>query len=145
LLKGTSTYWSARIRPHIGDDARSSASFERCTCVGYASVRMRTNIDRVERAHPLRGPTLTVFVVEEGPDVCARRKATPSSSGIRGPKSWLDHSGRSRRTHRPDRPPAQSARCCVDLGAPTATFVHGERVDGPTNRSRTATLIKVGR
>ena len=142
VVEGNLNVLVGEIRRALGDDPHEQRFIRTVHGVGYAFCAKATNIDR--RA-PAEGPSAAgaarfwltwktqTFALADGDTVIGR---DPRS------QVWLDHSGVSRR-HAQIRIAGAERPVLTDLGSTNGTFVHGERVDGPTPLAD-GDVIKVG-
>ena len=127
VVEGNLNVLIGEIRRALGDDPHEQRFIRTVHGVGYAFCAKTTSVDRgAPVEHPPARFWLTwkaqTFALAEGDTIIGR---DPRS------QVWLDHSGVSRR-HAQIRIAGAERPVLTDLGSTNGTFVHGERVDGPT-------------
>jgi DNA-binding winged helix-turn-helix (wHTH) protein len=138
VVEGNLNVLVGEIRRALGDDPHEQRFIRTVHGVGYAFCAKATNVERGAAAeNPPARFWLTwktqTFALADGDTVIGR---DPRS------QVWLDHSGVSRR-HAQIRIAGTERPVLTDLGSTNGTFVHGERVDGPTPLAD-GDVIKVG-
>jgi DNA-binding winged helix-turn-helix (wHTH) protein len=139
VVEGNLNVLVGEIRRALGDDAQEQRFIRTVHGVGYAFSGRAVNVGPI--AQPESGGErfwLTwksqTFALADGDTIIGRDPRC---------KVWLDHSGVSRR-HARIRIGEESGRpMLTDLGSTNGTFVHGERVEGPTPLAD-GDVIKVG-
>ena len=138
VVEGNLNVLVGEIRRALGDDPHEQRFIRTVHGVGYAfcakakDVASGSLVERSPARFWLTWKSQT-FALAEGDSIIGR---DPRS------QVWLDHSGVSRR-HAQIRIAGAERPVLVDLGSTNGTFVHGERVDGPTPLAD-GDVIKVG-